>query len=114
MDLPAGLLSLVQTHLHNIGDSTPITDLIPTLDGHNAKSVRISTAEQRYFLKWKPDAPAGQFTTERRGIEQIGAIGHARVPRCIAACDAANGLPAFMLQEWVETIPREKHDVLGS
>ena len=67
--------------------------------GYESSSFKLTTSRASYFVKWSPD---GKFAEEQRGLELIRATGTIRVPNVLAARDAEDGEPGFLVQEWLE------------
>ncbi len=67
---------------------------------------------RRVFVKHRPDAPAGMFPTEARGLDWLRVPGGARLPAVVAVRDEA---PRFLALEWIDRgTPGPDHDeVLG-
>jgi fructosamine-3-kinase len=67
------------------------------------------------FAKTNPRAPAGMFVSEARGLGWLAASGTIRVPRVLAANDAAADTPAFLALELIETARprRDFSELLG-
>ena len=67
--------------------------------GYESHSFKVTTGRGSYFVKW---SPGGRFERERRGLALIERTGTVRVPRVLAARDAAEGGPGFLVQEWLD------------
>jgi fructosamine-3-kinase len=70
------------------------------------QAARVSASGQHYFIKWKNDAPPGFFAAEVRGLALLRAADEIRVPEVIAYGEAANGLPAYLILEWIPELGR--------
>lgn len=55
----------------------------------------------RVFAKTHPSPPAGFFTTEATGLAWLHDAGAVLVPEVLAVSDGADGLPAFLVLEWI-------------
>lgn len=55
-----------------------------------------------YFVKYNPDSPAGFFQTEARGLNLLRSAAAIRVPEVVAYADARDGVPAYLVLEWLE------------
>lgn len=63
---------------------------------------------RRVFVKHRPDAPAGMFTTEAWGLDWLRVPGGPRIPAVIATRDEA---PRFLALEWIDRgVPAHDHD----
>src|SRR5215813_13276391 len=66
------------------------------------QTARIEVGPDRYFVKWKTDAPAGFFEAEARGLDVLRAAGVMRVPTVIEHGEAVGNRPAFLILEWID------------
>jgi protein-ribulosamine 3-kinase len=71
--------------------------------------IRVELADGPIFLKYNPDAPPGMFAAEARGLQALRkAADELTVPRPIAWAEAADGAPAWLAMEWMESAPRPR------
>ncbi len=106
--LPPALVPVVNAALHEAGEETPVRSFESVKGGYTSTSLRIRTRRAVYLLKWSGHH---SYVAEARGLEAIGRAGALRVPRVLAAADAAGELPGFLLQEWVATKPGWTRDM---
>src|SRR5512143_4320553 len=66
------------------------------------QTARVEVGADRYFAKWKTDAPAGFFEAEARGLDLLRTAGALRVPAVIAYGEAADTRPAYLILEWID------------
>jgi fructosamine-3-kinase len=95
--------------LRDLGDPSPFVHVQSIHGGYSSTAHKLITSKASYFLKYKEDAPVGMFATEARGLELLGRIGKVRVPQVLAVADVEADLPAFMIQEWIETKTPNPH-----
>jgi fructosamine-3-kinase len=62
----------------------------------------VEIGSERYFVKWKSDAPARFFETEARNLELLASAGAIRVPKVISYAEASDMQPAYLILEWIE------------
>jgi fructosamine-3-kinase len=96
---PASLVPLVRQALAAQGDDSPVRTARRVTGGYESHSFRVTTGRGSYFVKW---SPTGRFERERRGLGLIERTGTVRVPRVLAARDAVDGAPGFLVQEWLD------------
>lgn len=65
------------------------------------QTARVEVGTDRYFVKWKTDAPPGFFEAEARGLEVLRGAGVIRVPAVIERGEAVDSRPAFLILEWI-------------
>jgi len=95
--LPANLRSL----LANIFAAEP-TRVQYVGGGSINQTARVDVGSDRYFVKWKSDAPPHFFELEARGLELLRGAGTIRVPQVIRASEAGADHPAYLVLEWIE------------
>ena len=73
------------------------------------QAFRVDLADrQSVFVKHRPDAPAGMFTAEARGLDWLRVDGGPRIPEVVAVRDEP---PRFLALEWIERgSPAADHD----
>ena len=99
LPLPASLVPPVRQAIAAEGDQTPVRSARRAPGGYESHSFRVTTGRGSYFVKW---SPTGRFEREQRGLALIERTGTVRVPRVLAARDAADGQPGFLVQEWLD------------
>jgi fructosamine-3-kinase len=67
------------------------------------QAARVVVGGDRYFVKWKNDAPPLFFQTEARGLALLRAAGAIRVPQVIGCAEANAHRPAYLILEWIDT-----------
>src|SRR5262249_37452925 len=72
------------------------------LGGTLNQTAQIEFHNERYFVKWKTDAPSKFFEAEARGLNLLGATGAIHVPKVVAQQEASEELPAFLVLEWID------------
>jgi fructosamine-3-kinase len=100
-NFPNGLRDLLRAALN--ADPTRVQYIG---SGSINQAARVSASGQHYFIKWKNDAPPGFFAAEVRGLALLRAADEIRVPEVIAYGEAANGLPAYLILEWIPELGR--------
>lgn len=65
----------------------------------------VEAGGERYFVKWKSDAPPGFFEAEARGLALLQATGALPAPQVVGYADAGGGAPAWLAMTWVEEAP---------
>jgi fructosamine-3-kinase len=94
LPLPASLVPLVRAVVEGeVRSARKVTG------GYESNSFKLTTSRASYFVKW---SQKGRFAQEQRGLELIRATGTIRVPNVLAARDADDGQPGFLVQEWLE------------
>lgn len=91
------LPALVQS-LADLGDGTPIVQIIPVSGGCIHQVFQLITKKRAYLLKWNPAPQEGMFEVEARGLKLLAASDAIRVPQVLAV----NSQPAFILLEWID------------
>ncbi len=71
-------------------------------DINRAFAVTLSDGRE-VFVKWRPDAPAGDFASEAAGLRWLAAPGALAVPAVVALADAADAAPGsrWLALQWV-------------
>jgi len=72
------------------------------LGGTLNHTAQVEVRRERYFVKWKGDAPPHFFEAEARGLKLLDACGAIRVPHVIMYREANGTLPAFLILEWID------------
>jgi fructosamine-3-kinase len=99
LPLPAELAAQVRRAIAEQGDGTPVRSVRKVSGGYESHAFKLTTGRGSYFVKWSPH---GRFERERRGLTLIERTGTVRVPRVLAARDAADGAAGFLVQEWLD------------
>ncbi|MCC7208455.1 MAG: fructosamine kinase family protein [Anaerolineae bacterium] len=73
----------------------------------------VEAGGQRFFVKWKSDAPPGFFAAEARGLALLREAGALHVPDVIAHREAQGGAPAWLVMAWVEERPARRSRALA-
>src|SRR5258708_336066 len=71
------------------------------LGGTLNQTAFVVVRDQRYFVKWKADAPPGFFAAEARGLALLRDVGPLRVPEVIHVAESKPPLPAYLILEWI-------------
>ncbi len=80
----------------------PVTDARPIYGGDINESAEFTVGGTRCFVKWNTSAPPAMFPTEAHGLRLLASAEALRVPAVIAASDAEEGCPAFLVLEYIE------------
>lgn len=99
--IPEALQEQVVCALREAGDRTPIRQMQPTSRGGVSDTLYLLTDKGEYFLKWNETPWFGTFTNEAFQLSLLRQTNTVRVPDVIAFAESQNGLPAWMLQEWI-------------
>ncbi|MEA4910148.1 MAG: fructosamine kinase family protein [Anaerolineaceae bacterium] len=99
--LPAALHARLTEVLRQAGDPGPLQEMHPVGGGCIHNAMQVTTPRERYFLKYHPHARPHTFTSEKRGLELLAVTHTVRVPQVLAAGDPSDGMPGFILQEWL-------------
>lgn len=75
------------------------------LGGTLNQTAQVEVNGERYFVKWKVDAPPHFFEIEARGLNLLRNAGVIRVPQVINHSEASDKLPAFLILEWIDETP---------
>jgi fructosamine-3-kinase len=94
--IPSELAQAFEPHVGLLQDAMRLSG------GMVASSALVVTAQGRFFVKWKLDAPAGFFRLEADGLDRLRATGAVRTPQAIAWQDAEDGGFPYLLLEYVE------------
>ena len=112
-ELPAPLAAALAHDLRS-----PARDVSPISTGAAGGIARCSIGDRRCAVKWTwGAAPAGGLDTcaaEARGRGLLAATEAVRVPRVYAQAEAADGCPAFVVLEWIETHPSPNRRAAGA
>lgn len=98
MALPAQLAKKLADVL-----GAPVGDSRAMHGGDINQAAVFRAGESRYFVKWNTSAPPEMFPTEAHGLQLLAEPGAIRVPGVIAQGDAADGAPAFLVLEYIDT-----------
>jgi fructosamine-3-kinase len=77
-------------------------------DIHEAHAAELADG-RRVFVKSNPEATAGMFAAEARGLDWLRAAGAVRLPEVVAVADGAGGdrqEPRFLVLEYIEPAPK--------
>ncbi len=81
----------------------------PVGGGCIARTCRVETGAEAYFLKWERSDVARTFPAEAAGLEALrAAAGPLVVPEVIAAQGETPGAPGFLLMRWIPSGRRRK------
>jgi fructosamine-3-kinase len=75
------------------------------LGGTLNQTAQVEVKSDRYFVKWKADAPSHFFEIEARGLNLLRNAGAIRTPQVISHSEASEKLPAFLILEWIDESP---------
>lgn len=101
--------------LREAGDLTSICKMQPASQGGVSDTLYLLTDQGEYFLKWNETPWFGTFTTEAFHLSLLRQTETVRVPDVIAFAESQNGLPAWMLQEWIGGASvQQERDRLGA
>src|SRR3954469_15282169 len=75
---------------------------LPVRGGDINKAARLEIGKERYFVKYKLNAPPRFFEIEALGLRLLQAAGEIRVPSVIHFAEANESRPAFLALEWIE------------
>ncbi|MCH7991887.1 MAG: fructosamine kinase family protein [Gemmatimonadetes bacterium] len=101
MALPDSVREQVETTLAESGLGSRIASSAPIGGGCVSNGLRLDTHDgERYFLKWKSDAPDGMFAAESAGLRALRRADGPRVPEPIGWSDSGTG-PSWLLMEYV-------------
>ncbi|HEY0015785.1 MAG TPA: fructosamine kinase family protein [Longimicrobium sp.] len=85
----------------------PVRGAAPVPGGCINHGMRVELADGPVFVKHNPDAPAGMFAAEARGLQALRTAAEGlAVPRPIAWAEAEGDAPAWLAMEWVEPARR--------
>lgn len=117
--IPTSIQEAVRQALREQGDATPIRRVQRVRGGFESTSVRLSTRQRDYFLKWSAAGTTSSFQAEAAHLTLLSATGAvvaptvlravdlpARTPRAGLAASAA-GAMGFLLMEWLTPPSRE-------
>jgi fructosamine-3-kinase len=94
LPLPSSLVPLVRAVVEG-----EVRSVRKVTGGYESNSFKLTTSRASYFVKWSLD---GKFAQEQRGLELIRSTGTIGVPHVLAARDANESEPGFLVQEWLE------------
>jgi fructosamine-3-kinase len=100
--LPSALADALADVLAAAGDRSAIEQTRPLGGGCINNALRLQTSQQTYLLKWNSSPLPDMFLVEARGLEALAATNTVRVPAVIAASNATDAHPAYLLLEWLE------------
>ena len=86
----------------------PAASIQPVGGGMINRAARVEVGGERYFVKTINSAPAGFFAAEADGLERLRAANALRVPQVIAHDEARDGLPAYLILEWIDDAPKSR------
>jgi fructosamine-3-kinase len=66
------------------------------------QAAQVAVNGERYFIKWKPDAPPSFFEAETHGLNELRKAAAIRVPQVIKHAAAKGHHPAYLILEWIE------------
>lgn len=80
-----------------------LADINPVAGGDISMSAVVSTDKgSTYFVKWNFQAPAGFFSAEARGLNELSQANVIKVPHVAWFAEQAAGVPAFIVLEYLE------------
>ncbi len=96
--IPDALRRAVQARLGTVRGAAPVAG------GCINHGMRVELADGLVFIKHNPDAPAGLFAAEARGLQALRTAAEGLVvPRPLAWAEAGDdGVPAWLAMEWIE------------
>lgn len=109
MTLPARLAAALETAL-----GAPVHDARPVFGGDINQAATVRAGDDRYFVKWNASAPPDMFPAEAHGLRLLAGPGVLRVPAVIAQGDARDGVPAFLVLEYIETGSKRGEDTMAA
>jgi protein-ribulosamine 3-kinase len=101
MPVPPSLIEIASEALLQAGQASTIRRVEPMKGGFTSQAFRLSTASSSYLFKWNHGQLPGLFTGEREGLALLRESGVLRVPDVLAAADATDSSPGFVLEEWI-------------
>ncbi|WP_077324278.1 fructosamine kinase family protein [Virgibacillus siamensis] len=102
--------TLIQTALHEAGDYTKPFNIKQSHGGSINESYFVETEQQKYFIKFHPDAPDRFFELEAKGLELINGTNSISVPDVLAYSDVKGS--AYLVLEWVEGTKKPQTEAL--
>ncbi len=99
--------------LSNLGDRSGILTAQPVGGGCINHATRLETRQGRYLLKWNAAPLPGMFVAEAHGLAALSGTRTVRVPVVYGHSEAHQGLPAFILLEWLEGSRSADQGTLG-
>lgn len=66
------------------------------------QAAKVEIGSERYFVKWKKDAPPTFFEVEARGLSVLKTAGAIRVPEVIGYGETHAERPAYLILEWLD------------
>ena len=101
MMLPEALQEPVLLALQQAGDPTPVRQAVPTQTGGVSTTLRLTSAQGDYFVKWNETPQFGLFRAEAQDLDLIRQTRTVRVPDVLAWAEATATSPGYMIQEWL-------------
>ncbi|MCD4685649.1 MAG: fructosamine kinase family protein [Anaerolineae bacterium] len=98
MSIPTALAAALAEVL-----GAPVEQARYATGGDINQAARFEAGGKAYFVKWHNAAPPEMFPAEAHGLRLLAEPGAIRVPAVIAQGNAANGAPAYLLLEYIET-----------
>lgn len=112
MRLPSSLHEALTNKL-----GTTISEVRACSGGDINEAAQIVTvSNERLFVKWHQQSPPNMFTAEAKGLKLLrNAQTTLRIPEVIAAQEATDDCPAYLVLEWLERGSPQAHtdEVLG-
>jgi fructosamine-3-kinase len=99
MSLPQSVKDrLKENHNITLNAETPVSG------GSINSACRINTNRGDLFLKWNPNAPTDFFEKEAEGLKLLRSAETAlRIPETIAVENSGDGLPGFLVMEFIQS-----------
>src|SRR5258708_13367522 len=79
------------------------------LGGTLNQTAFVVVGDQRYFVKWKADAPPGFFAAEARGLALLREVGPLRVPEVLHVPEPKPPLPPYPILECINAHSQNSH-----
>ncbi|GAA0604224.1 fructosamine kinase family protein [Virgibacillus siamensis] len=92
--------TVIETALREAGDDTKPATVKKSHGGSINESYFVETGQQKYFIKYHPNAPERFFELEAKGLERIKQTNSISVPDVMAYSDDKGS--AYLVLEWVE------------
>ncbi|HOA25167.1 MAG: fructosamine kinase family protein [Aggregatilineales bacterium] len=104
---PGGYLSddlkqAISQTLRAAGDDSPLKEVSTVGGGDINHAARVTTAQNRYFVKWHQSPPPRFFDCEARGICLLRDAGAVRVPDVIGHGRVPNSHTEYLILEWID------------
>lgn len=115
MDLPQSLIDALNREIRALwGSSCVIEQAEPVFGGDINEAAKLALSDgSSLFLKYNGDPLPRLFEVEERGLALLREAGPLRVPAVHALGKAAEGHPAYILMEWIETDGSRDGTVMG-